>query len=69
MASAKSKKASGTCGCRPARSHRDCAYCGYGGTGIRVCGACRAEGIDGPVIPGTSAVVCAVHRVKTKEVR
>lgn len=35
------------------RRHPDCAYCGTGGDGIHVCGACRAVGIDGPIIRGT----------------
>lgn len=49
------------CGCREAKTHRDCAYCGFGGDGIKVCGRCRAEGIDGPVIRGTSGRRCAKH--------
>jgi len=39
---------------RPPRRHIDCACCGVGGDGIRVCGVCREAGIDGPVIRGTT---------------
>jgi hypothetical protein len=52
------------CRCRLPRRHRDCSFCGvttfYGGT--HVCGVCRANGIDGKLIPGTGRVVCALHR-------
>lgn len=50
------------CRCRKPKQHRDCAYCGYGGDGIHICGQCYSEGIDGPVIKGTSRVVCAYHK-------
>lgn len=49
------------CGCREARTHIDCAYCGCGGDGIRVCGRCRRYGIDGPVIRGTEQRRCRKH--------
>jgi len=38
-----------------ARRHRDCAYCGCGWDDGRICGVCKEQGIDGQVIPGTSA--------------
>jgi hypothetical protein len=50
------------CRCRPAKHHRDCAYCGQGWDDGRVCGACKEQGIDGKVIPGTGRVVCAAHK-------
>jgi len=49
------------CRCRPAKSHRDCAYCGYG-MSEQICGVCKENGIDGPVIRGTSRVVCKIHK-------
>lgn len=52
------------CTCRPARTHRDCAYCGYGGPCTHICGRCKEGGIDGPVIRGTEArrnPRCPVH--------
>jgi hypothetical protein len=51
-----------SCLCRTARTHRDCAYCGCGGPCTHICGVCKQAGIDGPVIRGTSRVVCAEHR-------
>jgi hypothetical protein len=51
------------CRCRPARGHRDCAYCGLGWYRDGwVCGLCSENGIDGKVIPGTSRVVCRLHK-------
>lgn len=51
------------CRCRPAKRHRDCLYCGTGYLdGMSVCGACKLNGIDGKVIPGTAAVKCSKHR-------
>jgi hypothetical protein len=50
------------CRCRPARRHRDCAYCGVGWADGAVCGVCKAAGIDGKTIPGTAAVACAAHK-------
>jgi hypothetical protein len=38
-----------------ARHHADCQYCGSSWAGEVVCGACHEQGIDGKVIPGTSA--------------
>lgn len=38
----------------PAKTHRDCAYCGTG-LGQSICGVCKQAGIDGPVIRGTEA--------------
>lgn len=49
------------CGCREPRQSKDCCYCGSG-YGIHVCGVCRDAGIDGPVIKGTSRVVCKRHQ-------
>lgn len=49
-----------TCGCREAKKHPDCFYCGRGVD--RLCGACSAQGIDGPVIRGTEKRTCAAHR-------
>jgi hypothetical protein len=49
------------CRCRPPKSHRDCAYCGIGGDANHICGVCREGGIDGPVIRGTSRVICKHH--------
>lgn len=51
-----------TCRCRSAKRHRDCAYCGIGWDDGRICGLCKQNGIDGKVIPGTSAVTCAAHK-------
>ena len=50
------------CRCRPARAHRECAYCGIGGPSTHICGACKASGIDGRTIPGTGRVVRAKHK-------
>lgn len=50
------------CGCRRAKRHRDCAYCGFGWDAGKVCGACRQAGIDGQVIRGTESRTCAEHR-------
>lgn len=50
------------CRCRPPRRHRDCMYCGTSWAGEVVCGVCRAAGIDGRVIRGTSGAVCSRHR-------
>lgn len=52
------------CTCRPPKRHADCAYCGYGGPCTHVCGDCRENGIDGPVIRGTERRTCASHRPK-----
>lgn len=52
------------CGCREPKRHVDCAYCGCGGDGIRVCGACREEGIDGPIIRGTERRTCREHKTE-----
>lgn len=49
------------CRCRKAKRHNDCAYCGMGGDGIRICGRCSQDGIDGPIIRGTSSVTCSLH--------
>lgn len=54
------------CRCRPAKTHRDCLYCGYSGPATHVCGVCKEQGIDGPTILGTSRVVCNLHK-KVKE--
>jgi hypothetical protein len=51
------------CLCRLPKRHRDCAYCGYyGGDGWHICGTCRANGVDGPVIRGTERRVCRLHK-------
>lgn len=50
------------CRCRPAKKHRDCAYCGVGYDDGRICGRCKEDGIDGKVIPGTSRVTCSAHK-------
>ncbi len=50
------------CRCRTPRRHRDCAYCGTGWADGKICGACRRDGIDGKVIPGTSERTCAAHK-------
>jgi hypothetical protein len=49
------------CRCRPAKRHRDCAYCGIGYSD-HICGICKEAGIDGPVIRGTSKVICKLHK-------
>jgi len=48
------------CRCRPAKRHVDCSYCGHGLDYI--CGVCKQAGIDGPVIRGTSRVICKIHK-------
>ena len=45
------------------KTHPDCAYCGYGGDGIRICGRCKAEGIDGLMIPGTGARGATTYQI------
>lgn len=54
------------CRCREPKTSTDCAYCGTGGTGIYICGVCKENGIDGPVIKGTSRVTCKLHK-KSKQ--
>lgn len=56
------------CGCRAPKSHQDCAYCGCGGDGIRICGVCAEAGIDHDeslpnrgIIRGTERKTCAAH--------
>jgi len=49
------------CRCREPKTHRDCAYCGMGYSD-HICGVCKEAGIDGPVIRGTSRVICTKHR-------
>lgn len=56
------KPAPRVCRCRPAKSHRDCAYCGVGWDDGKVCGRCRENGIDGKLIPGTGRVICSKHK-------
>ena len=51
------------CRCREPKRHRDCLYCGFGGPCTHVCGVCKEQGIDGPVIPGTSRQVCKLHKL------
>ena len=54
------------CKCREPKTHPDCAYCGYGAS-EKICGVCKDDGIDGPVIRGTSRVVCKeCKRIKKK---
>ena len=60
------KKTKKSCRCSEPRTHRDCAYCGVGWADGAICGVCREAGIDGPVIRGTSRVVCFLHK-KRKE--
>ena len=50
------------CKCRPAKRHRDCAYCGQSWYSGCICGVCKQAGIDGPVIRGTSRVICKLHK-------
>jgi len=50
------------CRCRPAKIHRDCAYCGTSYSDGRICGVCAVNGIDGLVIRGTSRVICKLHK-------
>lgn len=56
------RKARRACTCREPKPHRDCAYCGCGGPGTHICGVCKEEGIDGPVIRGTERRVCSAHK-------
>jgi hypothetical protein len=49
------------CGCRAAKTHPDCQYCGAGFWGEVVCGRCHAAGIDGKLIKGTGARRCSRH--------
>jgi hypothetical protein len=58
------RKAHPKCVCREPKKNRHCAYCGWGGDGISVCGVCRESGIDGPAIRGTGRVVCRIHKEK-----
>lgn len=51
-----------SCGCRDAKRHRDCAYCGCGGPCTHICGQCKEGGIDGPVIRGTERRTCKEHK-------
>lgn len=48
---------------RSPKSHRDCAYCGCGLAGISVCGICRENGIDGPVIRGTEGSAAVTYQI------
>lgn len=57
----KKKEKRGKCRCRPAKTHKDCAYCGIGYSD-HICGVCKEGGIDGPVIRGTSRVICKLHK-------
>ena len=45
---------------RPAKSHRDCYYCGCGYSDL-VCGRCKENGIDGRTIPGTAATKSTIY--------
>lgn len=58
----KVKPKSTSCGCRSAQAHRDCAYCGVGWDSGKICGACKQNGVDGPVIRGTEARKCKNHK-------
>ena len=49
------------CTCRPPKSHEDCAYCGTNSSD-KICGICKENGIDGPVIKGTERIVCKEHK-------
>lgn len=54
------------CRCRPPKRHHDCMFCGMGGWGGEViCGVCKENGIDGPVIRGTSRFKCKACKCKT----
>lgn len=55
------RKSKPACRCREPKRSRDCAYCGVFPSG-QVCGVCHEAGIDGPVLRGTSRVVCAQHK-------
>lgn len=52
------------CTCRTPKRHRDCLYCGNGGPATHVCGVCKEQGIDGPVIRGTERHYCKQHKPK-----
>ena len=52
------------CRCREPKTHKDCAYCGFGGPCTHICGVCKEDGIDGPVIRGTERVTCKQHKRK-----
>lgn len=59
-------KAIPECTCRKAKRHRDCAYCGVTShSDGKICGVCKADGIDGKVIRGTSGVTCQLHKTST----
>lgn len=55
-----------SCTCTKAKRHRDCAYCGATSHGDgKVCGVCKAAGVDGGLIRGTGPrrnPGCPVHR-------
>ena len=51
------------CSCKQPKRHDDCAYCGMGASG-KICGICKENGIDGPVIRGTSRIICEIHKRK-----
>lgn len=57
------------CSCKRPSRHRDCAYCGTGYIdGVKICGVCKAAGVDGGTIPGTGPrrnPACPVHRPVT----
>ncbi len=57
------KPAPRVCRCREPKRHSSCVYCGYF-AGNAVCGVCKENGVDGPVIRGTNRVVCASHKEK-----
>lgn len=56
------KRITTKCRCRPATTHRDCAYCGVGWSDGRICGKCKENGVGGVTIRGTNRVVCAAHK-------
>lgn len=62
-----SMKTAKKCGCRPAKRHRDCMYCGSSYAGEVVCGVCKLEGIDGRVIRGTERRRCSLHSGKASK--
>lgn len=50
------------CGCRPPKRSPYCAYCGTRYAGEACCGVCKEQGVDMPVIRGTSRRVCLKHK-------
>ena len=49
------------CKCKEPTTSPNCAYCGTSQSGY-ICGVCKEQGIDGPVILGTNRVICRIHK-------